>query len=142
MKIKQFSGKYRFLSNFKPVEVELNGIHYASVEHGYQALKATNVEDHNMVASQPTAGLAKKAGRSIKVRPDWDSIKLSVMEKLVRSKFRWSVMADMLLDTGTAELIEGNNWNDTYWGVCRGVGENHLGKILMKVRRLLYLGEL
>lgn len=46
-------------------------------------------------------------------------------------------LAEMLLDTGNTKLIEGNSWNDTYWGVCGGRGKNHLGKILMGVRSQL-----
>ena len=46
-------------------------------------------------------------------------------------------LKEKLLATGDAELIEGNTWNDTYWGVCRGKGKNHLGKIIMEVREAL-----
>jgi predicted NAD-dependent protein-ADP-ribosyltransferase YbiA (DUF1768 family) len=73
-------------------------------------------------------------GRSVKLRPDWESIKLDVMETAVRIKFTDPELAAKLIATGDEELIEGNWWNDTFWGVCNGVGENHLGKILMKVR--------
>lgn len=71
----------------------------------------------------------------MQLRPDWEEAKVGIMEELVRLKF--TAHADLrarLLATGDAELIEGNNWNDRFWGVCRGQGQNQLGLILMKVR--------
>lgn len=68
------------------------------------------------------------------LRPDWEYIRVDVMTELVRKKFSQEPLRSQLIATGDAELIEGNWWNDTFWGVCNGVGENNLGKILMKVR--------
>ena len=57
------------------------------------------------------------------------------MQEIVQAKFEQNpVLAKWLLNTGDAKLIEGNTWNDRYWGVCAGIGQNKLGKILMKVR--------
>lgn len=56
------------------------------------------------------------------------------MRTLVREKFRNPLLRAMLLATEDVELVEGNSWNDTFWGVCKGVGLNWLGQILMKVR--------
>jgi predicted NAD-dependent protein-ADP-ribosyltransferase YbiA (DUF1768 family) len=62
-------------------------------------------------------------------------MKLTVMETCVRYKFSQNTdLRAELIATGDAYLEEGNSWNDRYWGVCDGQGENHLGKILMKVR--------
>jgi ribA/ribD-fused uncharacterized protein len=74
----------------------------------------------------------------VKLRSDWTEIRLEIMEKIVRAKF-WQNphLARKLVATGDQKLVEGNRWNDTFWGVCRGVGENHLGKILMRVREEL-----
>ena len=56
------------------------------------------------------------------------------MRDLLRNKFSEPDLAARLLATGSTELIEGNNWNDTFWGVCRGRGRNMLGQLLMEVR--------
>jgi ribA/ribD-fused uncharacterized protein len=80
-------------------------------------------------------GDVKRFGRNkISLRKDWVDIKLSVMEWAVREKFKNESLKEMLLSTGDEELIEGNSFNDVYWGVCQGQGLNYLGKILMKIR--------
>jgi ribA/ribD-fused uncharacterized protein len=127
MMINSFNGKYRFLSNFYPV----NG---TTVEHQFQAAKAVNTEDAMKVMACKTPGEAKRMGRSIKMRPDWNRIKLKVMYELVKAKFEDPTLRRMLLDTGNEYLQEGNTWGDTFWGVRNGRGSNHLGKVLMKVR--------
>lgn len=81
--------------------------------------------------------VVKAKGRQLPLRADWEQIKLDVMLRMLRMKFRrGSELAARLLATGDAELIEGNYWNDTYWGYSlqKGVGENHLGRLLMQVR--------
>jgi ribA/ribD-fused uncharacterized protein len=79
--------------------------------------------------------MAKSLGRKVTLRENWDEIKAGTMEELVRQKFlRHPDLAQVLLATGEKTLIEGNHWNDRFWGVCRGYGQNHLGNILMKVR--------
>lgn len=127
----EFQGTFRFLSNFY---VEEDG---TSVEHAYQAAKTVNPIEKQMVLQCETPGQAKRMGQKVTIREDWEEIKDGVMLALVRNKFNKSKhLADMLLMTGEAELQEGNNWGDTYWGVDlrTGVGQNKLGKILMKVR--------
>lgn len=85
---------------------------------------------------------AKKYGRRCKLRLDWEDEKIKVMEDIVFNKFQSNdVLKEKLLDTGDALLIEGNDWNDKFWGVCNGEGENHLGKILMNVRTMLRIEE-
>ncbi len=69
------------------------------------------------------------------LRAEWESMKLDVMEACVRDKFtRNADLRRRLLETGDAELVEGNTWGDRFWGVCDGEGENHLGRVLIKVR--------
>jgi predicted NAD-dependent protein-ADP-ribosyltransferase YbiA (DUF1768 family) len=82
----------------------------------------------------PTPGEAKKAGRSVHLRTDWEQIKVGLMCGLVSQKFQDPKLKQMLLDTGDQELIEGNYWFDDFWGVHNGKGKNQLGKILMLVR--------
>jgi ribA/ribD-fused uncharacterized protein len=133
--IETFQGQYRFLSNFWPAEVQFEGLTYPDVEHAYQSAKTLDVNLRRQIAALPAPAAAKHAGESFPPRPDWPQIKLAVMEQCVRYKFTHHPdLARQLLDTGNAYLQEGNTWNDRFWGVCGGVGENHLGKILMKVR--------
>jgi ribA/ribD-fused uncharacterized protein len=131
----RFEGPYRFLSNFWPVLVEDATYVYPTVEHAYQAAKTTSDAHRVLIRDAPTPGVAKRLARSLSLRPDWKDIRLDVMYDLVQQKFEWPDLRQQLLDTGNAWLIEGNTWNDTFWGVCHGVGDNHLGLILMRVRR-------
>jgi ribA/ribD-fused uncharacterized protein len=89
------------------------------------------------IAAAPTAGRARRLGRSLELQAGWDDLKLGVMLDLLRQKFHLSEYRSKLLATGDSVLIEGNPWGDAYWGVCRSVGENHLGKLIMQVRREL-----
>lgn len=134
--IDKFDGQYRFLSNFWPCTVRLDGEQYPSVEHAYQAAKTTDRKERQHVRSASSPGEAKRRGRQVTKRADWDDVKLEVMEKLLRQKF--SRVSDLRIRLLTAtrghELVEGNTWGDTYWGVCNGVGENHLGRLLMAIR--------
>lgn len=132
--INDFSGKHSFLSNFYSSPIQEGILTYPTVEHYYQSKKATNMEDKLMVAKAVTPAEAKHMGRQIKMREDWEDIKIGVMERGLRMKFAIPELRDLLLATGDEELVEGNWWNDTCWGVCRGVGENNLGKLLMKIR--------
>lgn len=132
--ITKFDGKYKFLSNFYPSNVVLDGMHYSSIEHAYQASKSTSKIIRDAIRASPTPGKAKRAGQKVQIRPDWEQVKLSVMEDLVNQKFQQEQLKSMLLETGAAHLEEGNFWQDIFWGTCNGVGQNHLGKILMKVR--------
>jgi ribA/ribD-fused uncharacterized protein len=137
-----FRSEYRFLSNYYPSVVnycdEVDDRDYPTVEHAYQAAKSEQLEDRIKIASLATPAEAKSEGQLLTLRPAWDKMKLTIMEHLVRQKFyRNEKLAKRLLDTGDEELIEGNNWGDRYWGKCDGVGDNHLGRILMQIREEL-----
>ncbi len=132
--IDSFTGQYDWLSNFYPCQIKVAGVVYPSVEHAYQAAKTINPEDRAAIAALPNAAQAKRAGKKLVVRDDWEEIKLNVMKQLVRQKFGYGWFALLLIGTGEEELVEGNWWGDTFWGVCRGAGHNHLGRILMDIR--------
>lgn len=132
--ITSFRGTNRFLSNFYPSPFEYGNFLFQTNEHFYQAMKATNQTDLGYVISAPVPHEAKKIGRQITCRSDWDMIKLEVMETGLRAKFQIPHLASQLVQTGDAYLQETNNWGDTYWGVYNGQGENHLGQLLMKIR--------
>lgn len=140
--ITSFSGDYRWLSNFWECSVEFEGVMYPSSEHAYQAAKTLNKRERLKIRDQSTPGKAKKAGQKIEIRSDWEDVKLNVMRTILLDKFnRHPDLRAKLVATGNAGLIEGNHWNDTFWGVCRGKGTNHLGRILMKIRDVAQLLE-
>lgn len=134
--INEFTGGYRFLSNFYPAVLTWEGQTYLNSEAAFQAAKVLTAEERAPFAAlDPSA--AKRMGRRVPLRPDWEQVKDGVMEQVVRAKFTQNeYLGRMLLATGDAELIEGNRWGDTCWGVDlrTGKGENRLGKILMKIR--------
>ncbi len=140
-KIEGFFPPYRFLSNYWPVEVEIEGILYPSVEQAYKAMKTNDVVIRQNIAKLLPNKI--ELGEQIEnllngsIRNDWtDSLRLEIMEKLVTMKFdgRDMKLRQKLIETGERQLIEANDWGDTFFGVCKGIGHNHLGKILMKVR--------
>jgi len=133
--VTMFEGKYEFLSNFHRCAITFDGVEYGSIEHAFQAAKTENKAEREDVRQAPTPGVAKRRGQKVTLRADWDNIKIGVMKDLVRQKFtRHADLKAELLKTGDSNLVEGNVWRDSYWGVCNGVGENHLGKILMEIR--------
>ncbi len=133
-RIDSFSGAYRFLSNFYPAKVTYGDMEYNTVEHGFVAAKSLDVEIRKQVRGFTHPGDAKHYGRRIALRADWEEVKVDVMFSLLREKFATEPRRQQLLDTGEAELIEGNTWGDRFWGVYNGEGKNMLGKLLMQVR--------
>ena len=138
-RIDQFDGRYYFLSNFYASMVTYDGLRYLSAECAFQAQKCINPDDRDIFTRVgPSKG--KYLGRRVTLRSDWENVKLQIMENIVRAKFTQNEnLRVLLINTGDKELVEGNTWNDKFWGVDAntGVGENHLGKILMKVRKEL-----
>jgi ribA/ribD-fused uncharacterized protein len=138
MKIESFSGEYRWLSNFWPCKVFLEDLEFRSVEAAYVASKTLDENIREQVQELKTSGECKAFGKTIPLRKDWKEVRLKVMENLLRQKFQKdSELGQKLISTKNIELIEGNYWNDTFWGVCKGKGKNNLGKLLMKIRREL-----
>ena len=137
LRIVSFRGPYFFLSNFFPVEIIYEGIKYPSSEHAYQAAKTVNIAQRLEIARQPTAALAKRMGKTVTMRPNWSLIKLKEMEKILRIKFSQSSHPDLyrsLQRIKPYRLIEHNQHGDQFWGFSKGKGQNHLGKLLMKIR--------
>ena len=140
MKIDRFDADHRWLSNFWLVDVHMYGLVYPSVEHAYQAAKTLDLAAREEIRRANTPGIAKRMGQRVTLREDWADYRLMAMRGLLLRKFdpiQHTALAEKLLATGQNTLIEGNYWGDTFWGVCRGVGENHLGRLLMEVRTLL-----
>jgi ribA/ribD-fused uncharacterized protein len=141
--INGFTGEYRFLSNFWTAQVYFDGLCYPTVEHAYQAAKTLNLDQRDVIRQQITPGNAKKLGAVVDMRSDWDDVKIDIMYELNKQKFfRDPDLRNALLQTSGRYIEETNHWGETFWGVCNGVGQNNLGKILMKIREeLIYLEE-
>ena len=135
MAITKFRGNYYFLSNMYPEVLYINGEMYPSAEHAFQASKSLDKDGRLGMSVCRSAKEAKQAGRLINLRLDWEDVKVDVMYNILKAKFADPELAQKLRDTGDEELIEENNWGDTFWGVCKGKGKNMLGNLLMKVRK-------
>jgi ribA/ribD-fused uncharacterized protein len=154
IKIDSFTGEWDFLSNFFTYPIAYRNMLFKSTEHAYQADKFLDEEQRRVFTldfnPNLTAGQAKRLGLKMKpIREDWEAVKLATMRDVLIEKFTPMEMRLKLASTVKAELVEGNWWHDTYWGVCDGsgrhkkcpghdpYGENHLGILLMEVRTLL-----
>lgn len=139
--INRFVGEYRFLSNFAPARVTVTAgrrmLWAPTTEHAYQALKTIDPAERTMIVSSRTPGEAKRIGRQVRIRPGWEEMKVDLMAGLLAQKFAQPTYRRKLLATGEATLIEGNDWGDTFWGVCRGRGANWLGFLLMDLRKAM-----
>ncbi len=143
--ILEFRGQYHFLSNFYSCEIEWLGYIYPTVEHAFQAAKFANhptIVDEIRKAESPGRTKAIASKYRNRIEPSWFIFSRElVMYWLLKQKFSpGSQLAAKLLATGDRQLVEGNRWGDTFWGVCNGVGENNLGQILMCIRSELATG--
>ena len=132
----QFRGRYYFLSNFYPSPIEIDGLRYESAEAAFQGQK--NSQYAHMFTGSVTPLEAKRLGKHVPIDVgEWNACRLSVMRQVVRAKFEQNPKLQQLLLATTEPIVEDNNWGDTYWGKCRGIGSNHLGQILQEVRSRL-----
>ena len=133
--ISDFRGKHYYLSNFYERDITCFGLTFKNNEAAFHAMKCPE-RASEFCDLDPSA--AKKLGRQIQLRSDWEQVKEDVMYEVCRAKFMQNPdLKARLLSTGTVQLVEGNNWNDREWGVCNGEGKNKLGKILMRIREEL-----
>lgn len=130
----EMRGQYYFLSNFYPctitIDVEGQTLTFMNAEAAFQAFKCP---ERAKEFCKLTPGAAKKFGRKVPIRSDWEDIKLDVMTKVLTTKFSDPVLRQRLKDC-TEYIQEDNTWGDYYWGVCNDYGHNHLGMILMSIR--------
>jgi ribA/ribD-fused uncharacterized protein len=135
MAITSFKGPNLFLSNY----AEVRAGDYRTGEHGFQARKAKHKQDHDRIAECATPGQAKRMGRSVTLRDDWEEVKIATMAEVLWEKFGRSPLIERLLETGEQTLIEGNSWGDQFWGATWNdngdlEGRNVLGRLLMLIR--------
>lgn len=132
--IRQFRGDFFFLSNFYNCPVAYKQLTYTNNEAAFQAQKCVS-DTERIQFTKLSPSEAKRLGRRVSLRKDWEDVKVSIMEEVVRAKFTQNAeLADKLLATGDAHLEEGNTWGDRVWGTVNGIGANQLGIILMKIR--------
>lgn len=137
--INYFRGPWTKLGNYSSCVIFYAGHAYQSVEHAYQAQKSLDPAIRKQIRDCPTPATAKKLARSVTLREDWDNVKIDIMQDLLREKFSQEPERTILMRTGDAQLVEGNWWNDTFWGQCPiGNGQNWLGRLLMEVRTELF----
>lgn len=130
-----FFGEYRYLSNFYGAPLVVDGILYPTSEHAFQAAKTLDMRDRLIISNISSPAIAKKMGKAVQLREDWEYVKVTLMKDIVRLKFLSNPqLAIKLLGTDELYLEETNTWNDTFWGVCDGKGKNMLGHILMDTR--------
>lgn len=134
--INSFTGEYFFLSNYYECEVMIAPYGtFQSSEAAYQAMKCPERANEFFKLSPDKA---KKLGKKVPLRADWEQVKDAVMTKVLCAKFsQHKDLMEKLVCTGDALLIEGNTWGDKYWGQVDGEGENKLGKTLMTLREVI-----
>lgn len=136
--------KYSSFSNFYPCEIQYDGNAYTSSEAAWQSLKTMDSETRKEFVDLSPAS-AKKRGRRVKLREDWEEVKYPLMIDVCYTKFSQNEnIRQILLSTGDEILEEDTTgWHDNEWGNCRCVacknieGKNLLGKALMVVRKEL-----
>ena len=136
-KISNFKGEYAFLSNFYEAQVNIDGIIYKNSEAAFQAQKCRD-QNERLRFTEMTALEAKRFGKKVNLRPDWEKEKVNIMRGIVFTKFdQHPELAQKLLETGDTYLEEENTWGDQFWGTVNGKGANYLGHILMETRETL-----
>ena len=135
--------KYHFLSNFSPVALRVNGLLFPTLEHAYQAYRATNDTDREKIRSAHSPGLAKYIAHRVEQNTDFPNRRVEIMTRLLEAKFSKPELKEQLKATGEQELIEENRHHDNFYGncLCRACadtpGQNMLGKLLTQIRTTL-----
>jgi ribA/ribD-fused uncharacterized protein len=137
--INSFRDDKFFLSNFYLHPIAWNGLIFPASENAFQSEKTLNkLERIPFTLYSP--GRAKRKGKKLILREDWEEIKVPMMFTILLVKFSDPELRDKLLATDGEELIEGNNWHDNFWGACECIEcqyiekLNKLGILLMEVR--------
>ncbi len=134
-----FTGSRYFLSNYSRHHVAYEGVTYPTAEAVFAAAKTLDVSLRRRIAAAPSPGAAKRMGRQLKLREDWEDIKVAVMREILAAKFSNATLAQRLIET-SGQLSEDNIWHDQIWGNCvcsahKDIpGRNLLGILLMELR--------
>lgn len=134
--IHKFKGEYDFLNNRFGCSFMWQGIRFNSVETAFQASKCEDEAERKLFSRLSVEKAAMKGGQ-ITPSPEWEERKLETMMSIQIAKFIQNPsLMKRLIATGNCKIINGNNKQETYWGVdlYSWKGENNLGKILMTIR--------
>ncbi len=140
-----FKDEFEFLSNFYPSPINHEGRKYPTVEHFYQAMKTLDHTERSMIRLSPTPGKAKRLGRDILLRSDWEDVRFSYMSIGVHIKFHTHPHLRQKLLAIPKTISEWNTWHDNYWGACTCENcmlihpEDKLGYILQTIRELYWV---
>ena len=137
-----FKNEHAFLSNFHLSPFTYKGKEWATVEHAFQGQKTLIDAEQELIRCAIKPKDAKKLGRKVMLRPDWEELRVDIMYEILIEKFTQNLeLGNKLMATGDAYIIEGNRWHDNLWGSCfcqrcqeNEKGQNLLGGLLMKVR--------
>ena len=152
-----FRGEYFFLSNFYVRPIVYEGITFHSSEQAFMWSKTLIPAEQTAILACPTPTKVKQFASdpvNVTLREGWEEYWRTVsMYRVLSCKYgQHPDLADQLMATDSANLIEGNWWHDNFWGDCLGrkdgagnwlgcekekckiPGNNYLGMMSMQIR--------
>ena len=130
--IYNFRGRYAFLSNFYKLPEKIDGC--STAEHLFQSLKTLDPAEREKIKQAFSPAEARRLGKRVRLRSDWEDIKVVAMKEILDAKFKSDPLRSMLIETSDEQLVHENQHGDYFWGTVCGQGRNMLGKLLMNVR--------
>jgi N-glycosidase YbiA len=143
------------LSHFHESPIQLDRETWLTVEHYYQAQKSDNPAYQAAIRAAVSPGMAKRLAappdaswrgseqswfrkNGLLPRAHTPEMKLGIMRRANWAKFsQHAALAELLLSTGGAELVEDSPL-EPFWGTGRdGQGLNWAGRLLMEIRAQL-----
>lgn len=134
-----YTREFYCLDNFSAFKITYKDHKYSTVEEAYQALGFidTAPEIAKAIIDSGSAHDAQRIAHenAEKRRADWDEMKVSLMEELLRAKLsQHPYVKKKLLETGDLPIVE-DSPKDSFWGWGPNRdGKNELGKLWMKLR--------
>lgn len=136
-----FKAENSFLSNFyiASFHFKIFGSDFVSSEAAYMHEKCDDPEWKRFcIDSKNTPAQIKIKSQTVKLIPGWDHVRINIMYQVLKAKFEIPYLKEKLVNTGNQNLQEGNYHGDKFWGIDLkqnpNIGENYLGRLLMKVR--------
>ncbi len=132
------NGRYKCFSNWYSCSFTYQGYTWSNSEQALMYFKSFDKEYQKKIKKANNPAVAKKLGRQVKLRPDWDQVKLSLMIEILYAKFSQNAdLKEILLNTNGVKIHE--DCNDPWWGGGPNYpgGRDYLGRALMSVRKIL-----
>ena len=130
---------YEFTNFFPCNSLTIDGVYFPTSEHYFQSQKFVGTPYTKFMSQLSAPRDALDFGRKKEVtrwmRPDWDAMREHVMYTVLKEKFTQNhELGELLINTCNATLYEHTS-NDSFWGDGGNrMGQNKLGKLLMKLR--------